>query len=99
MFLLFNIGNPFKRLIQIFEPAHVYTDKKLSKHKFLELELFVDSQHIFELQIDLRLRGRDHAGPAITLNLLCLAVSARIYDHRHWDYKNNCWEDSYTDSL
>ena len=99
MFFLFNIDNPFKRLVQIFEPAHWYTDKKLSTHKFFELELQIDSSHLFELQIDLRFRGRDHAGPAVTLNLLCLVVSARMYDHRHWDYKNNCWEAPYINPL
>lgn len=99
MFLLFNISNPFKDIAKIFWDKHWYWDKKLSNHKFFEIETFVDSEHILEFQMDLRLNGRDHAGPSITLTLFSLGVSARIYDHRHWDYENNCWEDHYTDIL
>ena len=100
MFLLFNINNPFKKLISKFYYKHYWCwDKKLATHKFFEIETFVDSEYLFELQADLRFRGRDHAGPSITLSVLCLAVSARIYDHRHWDYENNCWEDPYTNPL
>ena len=93
MFFLFNISNPFKKLVSRFYKHHWCWDKKLATHKFFEIETFIDSDYLLELQVDLRLTGRDHAGSSITLSVFCLAISARIYDHRHWDYKNNRWEE------
>jgi len=93
MFLLFNIINPFKNFVKKFWRYHWYWDKKLSSHKWLEIETFIDSTHIFEIQVDLKFYGSDHAGPSLELVLFCVGFTIRIYDQRHWDYKSNNWED------
>jgi hypothetical protein len=92
MFLLVNITNPIKRFVQPYWKNNWYWVKKLTTHKSFEIETFIDCEHIFELQIDLRLRGRDHAGPSLEFVFLCLGLNVKIYDHRHWDYKTNNWE-------
>lgn len=92
MFLLFNITNPFRSFLKNFWRYRWYWDKKLSSHKWFEIEAFIDGEHLIELQLDLRFRGRDHAGPSIELVLFCLAINLKIYDHRHWNYKANRWE-------
>lgn len=35
---------------------------------------------------------KDHAGPELELCLLGYSASIKIYDTRHWDRENNCWE-------
>lgn len=38
-------------------------------------------------------RYRDHAGMKLSFNILFLHFDFSIYDCRHWDYENNCWEE------
>jgi len=40
----------------------------------------------------------DHAGPCIEFDLWRLFFCAQIYDNRHWDYKNRCWEEHHDTS-
>jgi hypothetical protein len=92
MFLLFNIINPFKKIAKKFYYFMWYWDKRISEYKWFEIETFIDSEHLFQLQLDLRLKGRDHAGPSIEIVFFCLGFSIKIYDQRHWDYEKNNWE-------
>ncbi len=94
MFLLFNILNPFKSLAQNFWMYTWYWDKKISTYKWFEIQIFVDINHLFEFEFDLRLRGRDHAGISIEFVIFCLALNLKIYDQRHWDHQINDWEKS-----
>jgi hypothetical protein len=92
MFLLFNTANPFKSFAKKFWMHTWYWDKKLTTYKWFEVQTFVDSDHLFGFELDLRLKGRDHAGPSFELVLFCIGLAARIYDNRHWDYETNDWE-------
>jgi hypothetical protein len=92
MFLLFNITNPFKQFVQIFWKHGWYWDKKLTTYKFFEIQTFIDAEHLFQFELDLRLSGRDHAGPSVEVVFLCLGLTLKIYDSRHWDYEENCWD-------
>ena len=38
-------------------------------------------------------RKTDHAGFEIGLDILSLMINFNIYDGRHWDHDNDCWED------
>jgi len=64
---------------------------RLSKNKFIEFEMTYHSRTILDLNFSWTTK-RDHAGLEITIGLLFFSVSLRVYDHRHWDYKNNRWE-------
>jgi hypothetical protein len=92
MFLLFHITNPFKRFVQIFWKYSWYWDKKLMPYKYFEIQTFIGAEHLFKFELDLRLTGRDHAGPSIELVFLCLGLNLKIYDSRHWDYEENYWD-------
>jgi len=92
MFLLFNTANPFKSFAKKFWKYTWYWDKKLTTNKWFEVQTFVDSDHLFGLELDLRLTGRDHAGPSFEFVVLCLGLNLKVYDQRHWDYETNDWE-------
>jgi hypothetical protein len=64
----------------------------ITQHKHWELEHTYYSDVLVD--VDIRFNSRmDHGGVSITVGLLGYGISFRIYDHRHWDYENNCWED------
>lgn len=90
MFFLITIHN-FLKIKEVFENFYCY-NKQLTKNKYLEFELTKYTPTLLELEVDLRVRGRDHAGVFVSLCVFGYAVSVRVYDHRHWDYKNDQWE-------
>ena len=47
---------------------------------------------LVSFDLDLRWRGRDHAGPQFALNVLGFWIEANITDERHWDYEKNTWK-------
>ena len=67
--------------------------KQLSKYKNLEFETFYSGHNIFQFELDFCPIAKDHGGLSITLNFLGFEGSLRIYDSRHWDYKNWCWKE------
>ena len=46
---------------------------------------------LISLEFSLRVRT-DHAGITFALGILGHTVEFMIYDNRHWDDENNCWE-------
>lgn len=72
---------------------------KVSTNKFIELEFTKYNLNLFELEFSSAFRGYDHAGPYFTLGLFGYSFYVKLYDKRHWDYINNCWENyEYTNS-
>jgi hypothetical protein len=90
MFLLITVGNFFSRK-NVFK-NYFCLNRQLTTNKFLEFEAIKSSQTLFEVEADLRITGKDHAGVFISIYILGYGVGFRIYDHRHWDYENNTWE-------
>ena len=86
----FNIDTPWK---QKWDNVWAKDFGRLSEHKSLEMQ-FMKDFYLFGIDIDFScaLRGIDHAGPEIALSLFGYTFTMRIYDHRHWDDDNNCWE-------
>jgi hypothetical protein len=68
-------------------------EKKISDNKSFEIEMFWFSDELFRFAIDIKFGGDDHAGPELELNILGLTFAMKIYDHRHWNYENNSWEE------
>lgn len=71
-------------------------DIPLTKNKSLEiqLELFssLSKDTIFEFNLNWTLK-QDHAGPRFQLTIFrILYFHIIIYDHRHYDWENDCWE-------
>jgi hypothetical protein len=78
--------NPWSDL---FKPVWSW-GKKLTKNKALEIEAY-RSDTIIEYEIKFTIR-EDHAGLIIGLGLLSYTIRLQIYDTRHWNYANKCWE-------
>lgn len=66
---------------------------QLSEHKHLEFEMFYSNHHLFSFEFQIKPIKQDHAGGKILLNVLGWEAEIRVYDNRHWDYQNNCWEE------
>lgn len=85
------IYNPFKHD----EFKNIYCLEKLvAKNKAFKFEVTKYAHYLFEFHLDLNIVGGDHAGPSLEVNLFGYTVDIELYDTRHWDYENNCWETS-----
>lgn len=67
-------------------------ERMISKHKGVDVNLTFYPHTIFEMDLDTRYKGRDHAGVHFNIGLLGLSFSLKIYDIRHWDNETNDWE-------
>ena len=81
----------------LFNPKYKYKKyfsyyKAISKNKNLELETFYSNYNLFNFSVNFQPMGRDHAGFGLDVNVFGWEFSFRIYDSRHWDYPNWCWE-------
>jgi len=94
IFFKFIIDNPWHK------PQHAYIDKdylykhgSITKYKHAELQISrFASNELASVNIDLRWRGRDHAGVEIELCVVGYIFNAKIYDSRHWDHATGNWE-------
>lgn len=68
-----------------------FRDYIISENKSLEIEVISGSDNLISIEMDFRISGRDHAGASICFSIFGFEINFRIYDHRHWDYKNNTW--------
>lgn len=90
MYLNFSIRNFFKDTRKY--KSYFLFFKKLSKHKNIEIECITDTWYIFRFEFKIGYK-EDHAGVSLSLSLLGTEIYFKFYDCRHWDYKNDCWED------
>ena len=65
--------------------------KQLSEHKFIEFENIYSGQYWFHFSLDLNWRGEDHAGPELELGVWGHEIRLKLYDNRHWNYKESRW--------
>jgi len=65
--------------------------KRVSKHKFLEIEGGKDGYHFLSFEFKIGFK-EDHAGIRMSFTVFCRELTISFYDCRHWDYINNCWE-------
>ena len=88
-----SINNPFKYST----PDMVinwYKRVQLSKNKSFDIQLYLgDPDVIIGIKLETDWWGRDHAGPYFEINILGLEFIVQIYDHRHWDWDKQGWED------
>jgi len=85
----FSVANPFKH-----ESFKDYWQKdiSISKNKTFEIGFYRYAWDLFELSVDLRWAGSDHAGPSFEINLLGYTARIGISDNRHWNSTTNSWE-------
>lgn len=83
------LANPFKHdsFRDIWQREY-----RLSEHKRLEIGFYRYAWNWFELALDLRWRGRDHAGPSFEIGIFGYTGRIGICDNRHWNSLTNNWE-------
>jgi len=64
---------------------------KLFHHKYLEIQIGRFDNHGFNFQFEFSTK-RDHAGLLWYNEILGYHFIITIYDNRHWDTVNSCWE-------
>ena len=69
---------------------------RFSKNKQLEIQADYYAWFLLAIEVDLRVRGNDHAGPAFDIRLLGLGFRIAIRDARHWNYGANTWIENTT---
>lgn len=84
----FRIANPFKHTS--FQSIW-QQDISITKNKTLELGFYRYAWDLFELSIDLRWWGHDHAGPSFEINIFGYAFRLGVCDTRHWDHEKDDW--------
>lgn len=83
----FSLLNPFS---DRFSPIYTNSGATGIAHKFWEFNVY-GTNSIVDLRISYTVR-EDHAGLEIFMGFLGWSFEFRIYDNRHWDFKNMCWE-------
>lgn len=60
-----------------------------TKHKFWEIQI---GRYTYFFRTELSITTKqDHAGIEFEVCFLSYFLSVNVYDHRHWDVKNNCF--------
>lgn len=68
-------------------------DNSISKNKALSVQVdHFNWTSLFGLSFDLTPTGTNHAGLYLDFTVFGLSIVINLYDKRHWDYENNCWE-------
>ena len=60
------------------------------KNKSWEVQI-IKNDNILRIEFEFSTR-QDHAGINLGLGLFGYEIHGMIYDHRHWNYEKNCWE-------
>ncbi len=85
--LCFVLSNPFSNR---FGGVYEKSGKTWMPNKFWELGVY-KTNSIILFTFNFTIRG-DHAGLKFDFGILGLDINFMIYDNRHWDYDNDCWE-------
>lgn len=64
---------------------------KITKNMAWEFEIIRYSYTFAEFNTSYTVR-QDHAGFDLEIGLFGYSMHFQIYDSRHWNYTNNCWE-------
>lgn len=70
----------------------------LLRHKYLEFEVekFRHDTSYFDFIVRWT-KNIDHAGLKVHLEFFSYFLAVDIYDNRHWNYEEECWEDCDTE--
>jgi hypothetical protein len=87
------IRNPFKlKQFNNNQKDLFFFYKGISKNKTFEFQVFYSMMNLLEINFDIIITGRDHAGIELEVGLFGLNFVISTKDNRHWDYENNKWE-------
>jgi len=79
--------------VPLFHPKYF----NLFSNKYFELQLDkMRESSYFDFHMKWT-KNTHHAGPSIYLEAFGLFLAVDIYDNRHWNYEEECWEDCDTE--
>ena len=84
--LAFEISLPIDRWNHIYEKDWATP----FKNKYLRVGAYL-TNNLVNFHIDWSIK-EDHAGFMLEFALFGFGASICLYDCRHWDYENDCWE-------
>ena len=87
--LRFVLNNPFDRWGCFINFGSIFV--RLSKYKSWEIQHSFHSPELLVFRLEWS-KNKSHAGVKVTLGIFGYAVDFQIYDNRHWDHYNDCWE-------
>ena len=87
------LANPFK--VKSFNQIDYITfDRSITKNKAFELQFTKwRANTLFSIGLDTRWRGVSHGGIRFDIELFGYFLNVNLYDKRHWDWTNWCWEE------
>lgn len=65
----------------------------ITKNKFWEIEFHRNQRTLFSIGFTLTFK-QSHSGLSFDFGLFGYWFMLEIYDNRHWNYDNNCWEET-----
>lgn len=68
-------------------------DWPITKNKTFEWGIDYATWEWFEIRLDTRWRGQDHAGPRFDIRLFGFGLRLGVSDNRHWNTDENRWVD------
>ena len=86
--LHFSINNPWAKenFNSLFERAG-----EITKNMAWEFQIIRHGYTLAEFNVQYTVK-QDHAGFSSVFGLFGYSIHLMIYDGRHWDYTNECWE-------
>jgi hypothetical protein len=92
MYFNFSIFNIFSRK-EKFDILFLY-QRHLYGKKYFEFQCDYYNYYLFKFEFTFQPIKKDHGGLRFELNILGYSLDLNIYDSRHWDDENNCWDES-----
>lgn len=87
----FSLSNPFCKLTS---NRQTFTKNgRITKNKFWEIEFDRLPRTLVSIGFSLTFK-QSHSGFTVDFGLFGYWCMFQIYDSRHWDYVNNCWEET-----
>jgi hypothetical protein len=86
----FSLSWPLKEIKQ---KDYIEKTWKITKNKSLEVQLSRGGAALLGASIHFVPYGRDHAGLMFEIEFLRHFFIINLYDNRHWDHENHCWEE------
>lgn len=89
----FTISNPFKTK-EFDQIDYITYDRSLTTNKAFEIQFTKwRPTTLFSIGLDTRWRGCDHGGIRFDIEVFGYFLNLNLYDKRHWDWENWCWEE------
>lgn len=86
----FDLSNPFCKDDSY---SHIFIKNgNITKNKFWEIEFACHPRTLFSVGFSLTFK-QSHSGFNFNFGFFGYLMKFDIYDNRHWDYVNNCWEE------